>query len=881
VHDSTVVKPISGDSTVVYTTSDVNGNSSTVIGSDTTIVIEHGSRGLTGIQGATGLQGIQGVTGTAATVAVGATTTGAPGTAAAVTNSGSSSAAIFDFTVPVGATGATGPTGATGSTGATGATGPIGDTGATGPIGATGPVGATGATGPAGPTGATGLTGATGATGPQGPIGLTGATGATGAQGIQGIQGIQGDVGATGPIGLTGATGATGATGPQGIQGITGSTGATGPTGLTGATGAGGALGYYGSFYDTTDQPLSSVATAQVVSLNTTAEANGVSIASGSRVTFANAGTYSLTFSIQITNLANSVEKAIFWVRKNGVDYSDSATELDLSPRKGAGNPNRQVITINYVATAIAADYVEVWWSGSSTDLTIESLPAGTSPVSPAVPSIILTAVQVMYTQLGPTGATGPAGPVVALDGLTDVTAPSPSSGDFLKWNGSAWVNDAIDLGTDTTGNYMSGISGTSPVSVTHTPAEGSSATVALASGYGDTLNPYASKTANYVLAAPDGTAGASTFRALVNADIPSLLTGKTYNGLVITSTSGTLTITNAKTLSVSNTLTFTGTDSSSVAFGAGGTVAYTNVTSLSSLATVGTITSGTWSGSFGAVSGANLTTLNASNISSGTLANAHLPAAATTITSVGTLTALTTTGQITMDRGALGTTSGNSITFLNPSATTTNGDILDTRLIRNSSGSDWTTAIWRMGRLVDSTRMGFIQFGDGAGAQDVRFGVGTTTYAIITTGGISVSSNITISASGSNFVANNPTTGTGNAAQWVSAFGTYILYRNTSTRDDKENLQPLNGIVTPSMIDNIDISLWNRKGATGFPEIGPMAEDMDEVSPFLSIRGMDCDEEGNIVPTAPSGINQNSWLSLLTLGIQDLRKRVEELEIA
>lgn len=72
--------------------------------------------------------------------------------------------------------------------------------------------------------------------------------------------------------------------------------------------------------------------------------------------------------------------------------------------------------------------------------------------------------------------------------------------------------------------------------------------------------------------------------------------TNKTYNGLTVTSSTGTLTITNAKTLSVSNTLTFTGTDSSSVAFGAGGTVVYTDVGTLSSLVSVGTITTGTWS---------------------------------------------------------------------------------------------------------------------------------------------------------------------------------------------------------------------------------------------------------------------------------------------
>lgn len=52
--------------------------------------------------------------------------------------------------------------------------------------------------------------------------------------------------------------------------------------------------------------------------------------------------------------------------------------------------------------------------------------------------------------------------------------------------------------------------------------------------------------------------------------------TATSINGLTITASTGTFTLTNLKTLSVSNTLTFTGTDSSSVAFGGGGTVAYT-----------------------------------------------------------------------------------------------------------------------------------------------------------------------------------------------------------------------------------------------------------------------------------------------------------------
>jgi hypothetical protein len=183
-----------------------------------------------------------------------------------------------------------------------------------------------------------------------------------------------------------------------------------------------------------TDQTLASITTAQVINIGNTSESNGVSIVSGNEVTFAYAGTYSLTFSIQVTNYANSVEKATFWLKTNGVDYPDSATEIDLQPRKGAGNPNRQVLTINYVATATAGQDVQVYWSGTSTDLLVESLPAGTSPVSPAVPSIILTAVQVMYTQVGPSGATGPSGPsgpsgATGDTGATGATGPSGPSG--------------------------------------------------------------------------------------------------------------------------------------------------------------------------------------------------------------------------------------------------------------------------------------------------------------------------------------------------------------------------------------------------------------------------------------------------------------------
>lgn len=54
------------------------------------------------------LGGSGGGAATTVTVAAGTTTTGAPGTNAAVSNSGTSTNAVFNFTIPAGATGATG-----------------------------------------------------------------------------------------------------------------------------------------------------------------------------------------------------------------------------------------------------------------------------------------------------------------------------------------------------------------------------------------------------------------------------------------------------------------------------------------------------------------------------------------------------------------------------------------------------------------------------------------------------------------------------------------------------------------------------------------------------------------------------------------------------
>jgi hypothetical protein len=73
---------------------------------------------------------------------------------------------------------------------------------------------------------------------------------------------------------------------------------------------------------------------------------------------------------------------------------------------------------------------------------------------------------------------------------LHDVAIDTLTSGQFLKWNGTVWVNDTIDLGTDTTGNYVSDVTAGTGVTVTHTPGEGSSPSIAIGQAVASTDSP-------------------------------------------------------------------------------------------------------------------------------------------------------------------------------------------------------------------------------------------------------------------------------------------------------------------------------------------------------------------------------------------------------
>jgi hypothetical protein len=147
----------------------------------------------------------------------------------------------------------------------------------------------------------------------------------------------------------------------------------------------------HGAFQDSTDQVAANTTTAYPVTFNTTDFANGVTMASGSRITVADAGIWNLQFSIQFKNTSNDGQDVDIWFRKNGTNIDNSNSRFHLSQRKSAGDPSHLIAAMNFFVSMDSADYIEIMWRTTSTAVSLEHFSTSTSPTRPAVPSAIVT----------------------------------------------------------------------------------------------------------------------------------------------------------------------------------------------------------------------------------------------------------------------------------------------------------------------------------------------------------------------------------------------------------------------------------------------------------------------------------------------------------
>lgn len=150
----------------------------------------------------------------------------------------------------------------------------------------------------------------------------------------------------------------------------------------------------HGAFSSSVDQ-TGSITTGTAMTFNSTDITDGITLASGTRLTVPVNGTYNVQFSAQFENVENAQQIATIWFRVNGVDVPKSSTNITIPARKNAGIFGYGVAAWNIFLDMTAGQYVEIIWLPEIASLTLQALPAGTTPAYPAIPSVIATVNQV------------------------------------------------------------------------------------------------------------------------------------------------------------------------------------------------------------------------------------------------------------------------------------------------------------------------------------------------------------------------------------------------------------------------------------------------------------------------------------------------------
>jgi hypothetical protein len=137
--------------------------------------------------------------------------------------------------------------------------------------------------------------------------------------------------------------------------------------------------------------PSSTVATSVIVLQTTTS--NGVSIdpADLTKINFAVSGIYNIQFSVQMVSFDGTIDNVTLWWRLNGVDIPYSAG-ISTVPAIHGGNPGTAIISWNLVQPVTAGDYMQLLFASDTGNTVCATYAAGTTPVHPVSPSVIVTA---------------------------------------------------------------------------------------------------------------------------------------------------------------------------------------------------------------------------------------------------------------------------------------------------------------------------------------------------------------------------------------------------------------------------------------------------------------------------------------------------------
>jgi len=100
-----------------------------------------------------------------------------------------------------------------------------------------------------------------------------------------------------------------------------------------------------------------------------------------------------------------------------------------------------------------------------------------------------------------------------SLEDATDVSFSGTANGDFLRYNGSNWVNDPVNLATDTIGDYVAKLAAGTGVTITNNSGEGATPNISFSGSINDLSDLTITSAQNGQILEYDGTAWVNTVR--------------------------------------------------------------------------------------------------------------------------------------------------------------------------------------------------------------------------------------------------------------------------------------------------------------------------------------------------------------------------------
>jgi hypothetical protein len=146
----------------------------------------------------------------------------------------------------------------------------------------------------------------------------------------------------------------------------------------------------YGAFQSVADQTIATANTAYAITMDTTDFSNGVTLSNSSRINVANAGIYNLQWSGQFQNTDSQLHDVSVWLKKNGTDITGSTGFISV-PNSHGGIDGHSIVGWNYFLELAENDYIQIYWSSTSTTISLQFYPTQTSPTRPSTASVIAT----------------------------------------------------------------------------------------------------------------------------------------------------------------------------------------------------------------------------------------------------------------------------------------------------------------------------------------------------------------------------------------------------------------------------------------------------------------------------------------------------------